>query len=130
MPANCHHLTALHAHSYPCLVSLLFIPSLYSTFLNSKNFLFTLQSRAHSSWVRLPSNFALKSHDGRHWRLVRHRHQDLLVDHLKCEVQILHSQRRKPEFGGLFTTQRSRVALTTTATTATMTTMSTAATPH
>ena len=26
---------------HPCLVSLLFIPSLYSTFFNSKNFLFT-----------------------------------------------------------------------------------------
>ena len=33
MPESCHYLTALHAHSHPCLVSLLFIPSLYSTFL-------------------------------------------------------------------------------------------------
>ena len=41
MPESCHYLTALHAHSHPCLVSLLFIPSLYSTFFNSKNFLFT-----------------------------------------------------------------------------------------
>ena len=41
MPENCHYLTALHAHSHPCLVSLLFIPSLYSTFFNLKNFLFT-----------------------------------------------------------------------------------------
>ena len=41
MPESCHYLTALHALSHPCLVSLLFIPSLYSTFFNSKNFLFT-----------------------------------------------------------------------------------------
>ena len=32
-------MTALHAHSHTCLVSLLFIPSLYITFFNSKNFL-------------------------------------------------------------------------------------------
>ena len=38
MPESCHYLTALHALSHPCLVSLLFIPSLYSTFFNSKNF--------------------------------------------------------------------------------------------
>ena len=36
IPESCHYLTTLHAHSHPCLVSLLFIPS-----LNSKNFLFT-----------------------------------------------------------------------------------------
>ena len=41
MPESCHYLTALHALSHPCLVSFLFIPSLYSTFFNSKNFLFT-----------------------------------------------------------------------------------------
>ena len=41
MPEIPHYLTALNAHSHPCLVSLLFIPSLYSTFFNSKNFLFT-----------------------------------------------------------------------------------------
>ena len=41
MPESCHYLTTLHALSHPCLVSLLFIPSLYSTFFNSKNFLFT-----------------------------------------------------------------------------------------
>ena len=41
MPESCHYLTALPALSHPCLVSLLFIPSLYSTFFNSKNFLFT-----------------------------------------------------------------------------------------
>ena len=33
MPESCNYLTALHAQSHPCLVSLLFIPSLYSTFL-------------------------------------------------------------------------------------------------
>ena len=31
IPESCHHLTVSHAHSNPCLVSLLFIPSLYST---------------------------------------------------------------------------------------------------
>ena len=31
MPESCHHLTASHAHSHLCLVSLLYIPSLYST---------------------------------------------------------------------------------------------------
>ena len=35
MPESCHYLTALHAHSHPCLVALLFIPSPYSTFFNS-----------------------------------------------------------------------------------------------
>ena len=38
MPESCHYLTALHALSYPCLVSLLFIPSLYSTFLTQRIF--------------------------------------------------------------------------------------------
>ena len=30
MPESCRHLTASQAHSHPCLISLLFIPSLYS----------------------------------------------------------------------------------------------------
>ena len=33
--------TVTHVLGHPCLVSLLFIPSLYATFLNSKKFLFT-----------------------------------------------------------------------------------------
>ena len=42
MLESCHHLTSSHAHSHPCLVSLLFIPSLYSNLVfNSKNSLFT-----------------------------------------------------------------------------------------
>ena len=45
MPESCHYLTALDAHSHPCLVSLLFIPSLYSTFFNLNNFLFTCYHR-------------------------------------------------------------------------------------
>ena len=34
-------ITALYVLSHPCLVSLVFIPYLYYTFFNSKNFLFT-----------------------------------------------------------------------------------------
>ena len=34
MPESCRHLTASHAHSHPCLVSLLFIPSLFTCLLS------------------------------------------------------------------------------------------------
>ena len=39
MPESCYHLTTSHAHSHPCLASLLYIPYLYFTFFKSKNFL-------------------------------------------------------------------------------------------
>ena len=47
------YLTALHALSHPCLVSLLFIPSFNSTFFNTKNFSFTC-SLCNSSLIKLP----------------------------------------------------------------------------
>ena len=34
VPESCHYLTALHALSHPCLISLPFLPSLYSIFFN------------------------------------------------------------------------------------------------
>ena len=48
MPESCHYLTTLHALSHPCLVSLLFIPSLYSTFFNSKNFFYLYIMHTHA----------------------------------------------------------------------------------
>ena len=57
MPESCHYLTALHALSHPCLVSLLFIPSLYSTFFNSKNFSFTCNSGALTIYARYASAY-------------------------------------------------------------------------
>ena len=51
MPETSHYLTTLHAHIHPCLVSLLFIPSLYSTFRRMfyllVSFLFLLHNCAH-----------------------------------------------------------------------------------
>ena len=46
-------MTALHVHSHTCLVSLLFIPSLYITFFNSKNFLIVFVKILKSKTVAL-----------------------------------------------------------------------------
>ena len=48
MPESCHYLTALHAHSHSCLVSLHFIPSIIPHFLIRRIFILLVYTQCKS----------------------------------------------------------------------------------